>query len=179
MRILIYALNFSPELSGAGKYTGELARALQRRGCDIRVVTTPPYYPAWRVGEGYSSWRYTRENDSGMEIIRCPLWVPRRPSGVLRMLHLLSFAASSFPAVLRESVSWSPDVVITIAPTIFGAPAALLAARAGGAAAFLHVQDFEIEAAFKLRLVKQGWLQRVALWMEESVLRGFDRVTTI
>ena len=54
MKILLYGINFSPELTGIGKYTGELAAWLAGRGHEVRVVTAPPYYPAWKVSEGYS-----------------------------------------------------------------------------------------------------------------------------
>ena len=39
MRILIYGINFSPELTGIGKYTGEMAAWLAARGHQVRVVT--------------------------------------------------------------------------------------------------------------------------------------------
>ena len=45
MKILIYGINFSPELTGIGKYTGEMASWLAAKGHDVRVVTAPPYYP--------------------------------------------------------------------------------------------------------------------------------------
>ena len=48
MKILLYGLNFTPELTGIGKYTGELAAWLAARGHAVRVVTAPPYYPAWK-----------------------------------------------------------------------------------------------------------------------------------
>ena len=48
MKILLYGINFAPELTGIGKYTGELAA----RGHEVRVVTAPPYYPAWAVSPG-------------------------------------------------------------------------------------------------------------------------------
>ncbi|MBN2701505.1 MAG: hypothetical protein JXR29_08650 [Methylothermaceae bacterium] len=48
MKILMVGLNFAPELTGIGKYTGELAEWLADRGHAVRVVTAPPYYPAWR-----------------------------------------------------------------------------------------------------------------------------------
>ena len=53
MKILIYGLNYSPELTGIGKYTGEMASWLAARGHEVRVVTAPPYYPAWSVREDY------------------------------------------------------------------------------------------------------------------------------
>lgn len=55
MRILIYGLNFFPELAGIGKYSGEMAQWLASRDHDVRVVTTPPYYPEWRVFLGHNT----------------------------------------------------------------------------------------------------------------------------
>ena len=49
MRILIHGINFSPELTGIGKYSGEMAEWLAAQGHEVRVVTAPPYYPQWRV----------------------------------------------------------------------------------------------------------------------------------
>jgi colanic acid biosynthesis glycosyl transferase WcaI len=37
MRILIYGLNFSPELAGIGKYTGEMAPWLALRGHEVSL----------------------------------------------------------------------------------------------------------------------------------------------
>lgn len=52
MKILINGLNFAPELTGIGKYTGEMAAWLSAAGHEVRVVTAPPYYPEWQVGAG-------------------------------------------------------------------------------------------------------------------------------
>lgn len=45
IRILILGLNFSPELTGIGKYTGEMAESQSGLGHEVHVVTAPPYYP--------------------------------------------------------------------------------------------------------------------------------------
>jgi len=55
MRILIHGINFSPELTGIGKYSGEMAEWLAAQGHEVRVVTAPPYYPQWNVAEGYAN----------------------------------------------------------------------------------------------------------------------------
>ena len=47
MRILICGINYAPELTGVGKYTGEMAEALAALGHEIYVVTAPPFYPDW------------------------------------------------------------------------------------------------------------------------------------
>src|SRR5215210_3497177 len=100
MRILIYGINYTPEIIGTGKYTGEMGEWLAGRGHEVRVVTAPPYYPAWRVAPGSAAWRYRRERVAGAAVLRCPVWVPGKPSGLTRLLHLASFSAASAPAVL-------------------------------------------------------------------------------
>jgi colanic acid biosynthesis glycosyl transferase WcaI len=179
VRVLLYGINYSPELTGCGKYTGEMAEWLAERDADVTVVTAPPYYPAWRVQTPHSSYRYRAEKHGRVEIVRCPLFVPRRATGLKRILHLLSFAVSSLPVLLWLAVRQRPDVVLAIEPPFFGAPAAWLAARLSGAMAWLHVQDFEIDAAFELGLLRSDRLRKLVLRAESALMQRFDRVTTI
>ena len=239
MRILIHGINFSPELTGIGKYSGEMAEWLSAQGHEVRVVTAPPYYPQWRVAEGYSGWRYRREScdpglprrlhllamtkqwiatsampprnggvgchreaagrgdpvggnevkstglpcrcaprNDGVMVFRCPLWVPAKPSGLKRVLHLASFALSSFP-IMPSQIFWRPDVVLVIEPPLMGAPVALLVARLSGARAWLHVQDFEVDAAFDLGIIQFRRLRKWVLSIEQWLMRSFDQVSTI
>ena len=120
MRILIYGLNSAPELTGIGKYTGEMASWLAARGHDVHLVTAPPYYPAWNVGVGHANAYRTEYPEPSLTVHRCPLYVPAQPTGARRMRHLISFALASFPVVMREAVLL-PDVVFTVEPTFFGA----------------------------------------------------------
>lgn len=177
MHILIHGINFAPELTGIGKYTGELAAWLADRGHEVRVVTAPPYYPQWRIVEGHAN-RWRVERQGRLSVYRCPLWVPARPSGFKRVLHLASFALSSLPVMLGH-IFWRPDVVFVVEPPLFCAPQAWLMARLSGARAWLHVQDFEVDAAFELGLLRAPWLRRMALAIERFWLRRFDRVSTI
>jgi colanic acid biosynthesis glycosyl transferase WcaI len=179
MRILIYGLNYAPEPTGIGKFTGEMAAWLARRGHAVEVVTAPPYYPEWRIGPGYSSWGWRREAIEGVRVYRCPLYVPRRPRGLSRLIHLASFAKSSLPVALWRALAFRPQVLIAVAPALVSAPGARLAAWLAGARAFLHIQDFEIDAAFALGIVSGGRLRRVALALESCLLRCFHRVSSI
>jgi colanic acid biosynthesis glycosyl transferase WcaI len=178
MKILIYGINYAPELTGVGKYTAEMAVLLANRGHEVRVVCAPPYYPEWRVGEGYASWRYQHETRDGVAIWRAPLWVPSRPSGLKRMLHLATFAATSLPLLARH-VLWRPHAVMLIAPTLMCAPGSLMLARLTRASAWLHIQDYEVDAAFDLGLLKSPRAARTARWIESALLRRFDAVSSI
>ncbi|MDE1183029.1 glycosyltransferase WbuB [Paraburkholderia sp.] len=178
MKVLIYGLNYAPELSGTGKYTAEMSQLLTARGHQVRVVCAPPYYPEWRIAPGFSAWRYRHDTLQGVRVWRAPLWVPAFPGGIKRMLHLASFALSSLPLLMRQ-LFWRPDVVLTIAPTMLCAPAALTLARCTRAKAWLHIQDYEIDAAFDLGLLKSPRVSRFAHWLERGLLSRFDVVSSI
>lgn len=179
MRILVYGLNYAPELTGIGKYSGEMCEWLVQRGHEVKVVCAPPYYPAWKVADGYDSLKYFREELNGVTVQRCPLWLPVRQSGIRRILHLISFATSSLPVVIGTSLIWRPDVVFVLEPPFLCTPAALAAARLSGAKSWLHIQDLELDAAFALGLVKSSLLKNIASRVERFIMRRFDRVSTI
>lgn len=178
MKLLILGLNFTPELTGIGRYTGEMAAWFAQRDHAVRVVTAPPYYPAWRIGEGYSAWCYRREVWQGVEVWRCPLWVPKRPSASKRVIHLASFAAGSLPPALVWC-RWRPDWVIAVAPAFLSLPVALLAAYLGGTKCWLHLQDFEIDAALGLGMLNPGMPGRWVLGAERFLLRRCAVVSTL
>jgi colanic acid biosynthesis glycosyl transferase WcaI len=177
MKILVHGINFAPEPTGVGKYTGEMVAALVRMGHEVRVVTAPPYYPEWKVKAGFSN-SFHRDDALGAQIWRAPVWVPAEPTGIKRVLHLLSFATSSWPLLMRH-LAWGPDVVMVIAPAFACVPGALMLSRLSGARAWVHVQDFEIDAAFRLGLLTGRVRRGVVTAIERWLLRRFDRVSTI
>jgi len=182
MRILLYGINFAPEPVGIGKYSGELATWLAKQGHQVRVVTAQPYFPLWKLGNGSKAVKnlYSTEHLFGLEVRRCPLWVPRKPSGLTRLIHLASFALTSLPVLLSQRC-WRPDVVITVAPAFFCAPGAQILQRlcGKGCQGWLHIQDFELDAAFELGMLKGKWLRGLAEDWERRTLGRFDRVSTI
>jgi colanic acid biosynthesis glycosyl transferase WcaI len=185
MRILIHSLNFAPEPTGVGKYSGEMAEWLAEQGHEVRVVTAPPHYPGYRVLDGYSSWSFSRSKHVSesrsrgtVDVFRCPLWVPREPRSWKRIVHLMSFSLSSWISMFRQ-IGWKPDVVIMLAPAICCAPGSLSTALLAGSLTWLHVQDFEVDAAFSLMDFSSPRLRRYVLATERFVLSRFDRVSAI
>ncbi len=178
-RVLIYAMNYVPELIGCGRYSGDIGAYLRSRGAEVEVVTTPPHYPEWRVHSGYRKAGYSREAQDGVRIHRCPLWLTKRVKGLGRALAPLSFALSSMPVVIWRILWFRPHYVHCVEPTLFGAPAALAAAKLTGARTGLHVQDLEIDAAFAVGHVKGRFVRWMSFGMEKASLKMFDRVITI
>jgi len=181
--ILIVGLNYAPEPVGIGPYTQGLAEALAGQGAEVEVIAGQPYYPQWRPYSGYpaSAWRTGAEN--GITITRCPHYIPADPGGAKRIVPLASFALSApLPALGRalRARSRQPQLVITVAPALLGVFTAWIAARLAGARLWIHVQDFEVEAALATGLLKpQGLPARLARWVEARLLRLGDRVSTI
>jgi exosortase D (VPLPA-CTERM-specific) len=178
-RVLVVALNYAPDLTGIGKYVGEMVEHMTGSGFDVRVVTAPPYYPEWKIAKGYSALAYRTEQHNGARIIRCPIYVSQKMTGVKRLVHLASFALSSLPAIFWQALSWRPQMVFVVEPTLGYVPASWLAGRMVGAKLWLHVQDFEVDAAFGLGLLPKGRLQKVAMAAESWLMRRFDHVSSI
>jgi len=178
LKILIYSVNFAPEQTGIGKYSGEMAAWLAEHGYDVRVVSAPPYYPRWQVDAKYRGRLFQREQWRGVSVWRAAIWIPKSLGGLKRILHLFSFAMTSFPLMLYQ-LAWRPNLVMVIAPAFVCAPVALLTARLSGADAWLHMQDFEADIAFRMNLLRGELLQRVVMRMERWLLKRFDVVSTI
>jgi len=179
-RVLILGLNYAPEPIGIGAYTSGLAQGLARLGFVVDVISGVPYYPAWQVYPGFSAWRWQSGAEHGVRVTRCPIYVPARPGGLRRILHLASFSLSSLPAVLARSRRTRPDVVVCPAPSLLSIPIAWLGAKMAGARLWIHVQDFEVEAAFATGLMRER--SKLAKWarkVENSLLRLGDRVSSI
>ncbi|NYU09329.1 colanic acid biosynthesis glycosyltransferase WcaI [Enterobacteriaceae bacterium CCUG 67584] len=180
MKILVYGINYSPELTGIGKYTGEMVEWMARQGHEVRVITAPPYYPEWQVDEHYSSWRYRRE-EGAATVWRCPLYVPKQPSTLKRLIHLGSFALSSFFPLMAQR-RWKPDRIIGVVPTLFCTPGMRLLGKLSGARTLLHIQDYEVDAMLGLGMAgkgKGGKVAKLASAFERSSLHNVDYVSTI
>lgn len=178
-RLLFLGLNYAPEEIGIGLYSGELVDSWVEAGNTATVVTTAPYYPQWKVWNGFPG-GWSTEELPGVRIVRCPIYVPTNPTALRRIIHHLTFAISTLIPMLWQAVRHRPDVVMTVAPSLIAAPVAWLAAKLAGARSWLHVQDFEVEAATATGLVSDGGAGiLLAGRFERTILRAFDTVSTI
>jgi colanic acid biosynthesis glycosyl transferase WcaI len=182
LRLLVFGINFAPELTGIGKYTGEMAEWFAGRGHRVEVVTAPPYYPEWKVRSGFSGSRWVRHlwgPGADIQVTRCPLWLPRKVTGMRRLLHLSSFAISSIPALVSAAMR-RPAVLMLVVPTLATVPASLMVAWLWRIPIWLHVQDLEVDAMLSMNIVGGGHrFGRFALAVESWLLRRFDRVSSI
>jgi colanic acid biosynthesis glycosyl transferase WcaI len=175
--ICLVGLNYAPEPIGIGPYSQGWAEALAARGHDVQVICGVPYYPQWRRFDGFQR-GFEASVENGVRILRVPHYIPAAPGGVKRMAHYASFAANAERGLRRVSGRARPDAVMAIAPALMAAPVALRLARRAGALSWLHVQDFEVEAALATGLLP-GWTSSLGTRFERAVLRRFDRASSI
>ncbi|MBL1385757.1 MAG: WcaI family glycosyltransferase [Colwellia sp.] len=178
MKLILQSLNYSPELTGIGKYNGEMCPELVKRGLNVSAVVAPPYYPEWQVHNGFNAFTFNSSKVEGVNVIRCPLYVPKNVTTIKRVVHLGTFAVSSFFA-LTSQLFKKPDVIMLVQPTLFCAPFTLLYAKLTGAKAIMHIQDYEVDALFGLGLMGEGKVSRFVKRIESWLMKRFDVVSTI
>jgi colanic acid biosynthesis glycosyl transferase WcaI len=182
MRVLIHSLNAAPEPVGIGKYSGELAAYLAARGHQVDVLCSPPYYPGWQVAPAYRGLRWTSERRDGARYLRAPVWIPARDGIGARTRVALE---SSF--TLTSLRWWLPilfagaryDVVYSVCPPLQAALLPLLYGALRRVPWVLHVQDFQVDAAFRLGILPDNAAGRALYRLEGWLLRRATQVTTI
>ena len=179
-KVLIFGMNYAPELAGVGRYTGEIAEFLQRRDSEVVVITTPAHYPGWTVQKPFKRWSYSVERRNGVKVIRCPLLLRRDIGGIWRLIAPLTFAIAAAPVLFWQFLAYRPQIAISVVPTLLGAPLVLLGAAFAGSKTVLHMQDLEVDAAFAVgHLGDYKWLRSLATAFERWVIGSFSQVITI
>ena len=151
LKILIYGLNYFPEKVGIGKYTSEMAEWLKSIKHEVRVITSNPYFPEWNLKDN----NYKKEIIKSVEIYRCSLWVPKNPTTIKRLIHLVSFSITSLPIMIKQ-IFWKPDIIITIAPSFLSAPNSILTVNLcrNKVINWIHFQDLEFACTLVIEKVK-------------------------
>jgi len=177
MRVLVIGANYAPEPSGNAPYTSALARRLAERGHDVRVITTHPHYPEWRVRASYGAWS-SREVVDGVPVRRLRHYVPRVPTPGRRLAAETSFGLRS------AAVRWpASDVVLLVSPSLFAAASALARARLSRVVGrerrvVLWTQDL-YSLGVEETGTATGAVARVVQAVERAVTRGSDAVVAI
>lgn len=124
MRLGLLTQWFDPE-PGPAALPGVLARGLERRGHDVRVLTGFPNYPTGRLAPGYRVRPRTQETLDRLHVTRVALYPSHDDSTARRMLNYGSFgltaAALGGPALAGLDALWVNYSPITVAPAMWRA----------------------------------------------------------
>jgi len=178
MNILLYGINYSPELTGIGKYSGEMGSWLQSKGHQVQMVTGFPYYPQWEIRKPYKGNWWKTDNIDGVKVTRCPLYVPKERSAIRRIIHEGSFLLTSTLALIGLLFKKVDVMVCVVTPFHLGL-AAVLFSKLKGIPLVYHVQDLQVDAARDLGMIQHQSLIKRMESLERWIMRKADVVSTI
>ena len=176
MRIVVWGINYAPELTGISPYNTSLCEFLQRRGDDVEMLTTFAYYPAWKKREEDRGEFYRTDIVNGVKVRRCWHYVPERVNAWRRILHEGTFVLTS---TLRALTLPAADIYVVVSPPLLLGTAAWLVTVFERRSFVFHVQDLQPDAAVGLGMLRQGWFTRALYALEAFAYRKAVRVSSI
>jgi len=178
MKILVYGINYHPELTGIGKYTGEMCAWLAAQGHQVEVITAMPYYPQWKIDSKYKGNKWFTETIQQVTVRRTPLYVTQKVNAKNRIIHEFSFLISSklhwFSSLFRKY-----DVVISIYPPLIIGLFPLIYRLIHKKPWVFHIQDLQVDAAKELGMIKNPLILSLLFKLEKYFLRNSTRISSI
>lgn len=173
-RVTIIGLHYSPERSGNAPYTTSLAEGLSAAGHRVHVITGFPHYPEWKRHDGYTGWRRP-ETRRGVSVMRLRHYIPRKPTGLRRLVMELTFGLRVVAASWKQ-----PDVIILVSPALLSSGLAAIRARLSrNRVPFLvWVQDLYSRGLVETNMAT-GPAAQLAVKLESAILGSADGVVAI
>src|SRR5690606_36654336 len=141
-----------------------------------------PHYPDWAVFPEYRGRWFFRERLNGVTVLRTPHTVPRasKVTAIGRVAMECLFSLGSmywWSQMLLRSMRF--DAVIAICPPMQTGLTARLYCLLRRVPMIFHIQDFQVDAAVRLGILKPGPFGRLLYVIENRLLKRADRVSTI
>ncbi len=176
MRVIVWGINYAPEITGIAPHNVALCEFLQRNGHDVEMVTTFSYYPAWRKKAEDRHQLFRTDRINGVPVHRCWHFVPQRVTPWKRIVHEGTFVATSITRILGLKRA---DVYVIPSPPLLLGVAGWLSAKLKRAPFIFHVQDLQPDAAVGLGMLRAGWFTRVLYLLEAFAYKHATRVSGI
>jgi colanic acid biosynthesis glycosyl transferase WcaI len=177
MRVHFFCTNYVPEKNGMAPFATGLCERLASQGHQVTAITAFPYYPAWKVWDGYRGRLYQTERINDVQVRRIWHFVPGRASNLLqRLAHDLTFTFSVFWAGLFTGRF---DVICCVCPPPTLALTAYLLAKIRRKPHLIILTDLASDAALATGILKDGPAVRLARAVEGFAYRKADRVICI
>ena len=177
MKITIISHNYYPEDSGIGLYSTGMAEYLATNH-DVTVVTGVPYYPQWEIYPQYKEQpQFSNETINNVKVYRFKQYTPRKPTFLKRVIQMLHFFIGSLITLFKVKKT---AIVIVVLPFTTSVVLGWLCKIFQGATLWVHIQDFEFDAAFKSKMTsKKQVVAKILFDIERGVLNRADCISTI
>ncbi|WP_194420383.1 glycosyltransferase [Microbacterium abyssi] len=133
--VLFVGVNYAPEPTGISPYTTGMAEGLAQRGHHVRVITSYPHYPWWRVPDDHAT--LPPDGDvNGVRVTRMRHYIPRHPNSLRRARFEVSFGLRAL------FTRWGrPSVIVVVSPALLASRVVVLRARLQRIPVVTWVQD--------------------------------------
>lgn len=151
--ITFISLNYAPEDSAIGLYSSQWVEFLESNGHNVTVVTAFPYYPQWEIYKEYKQKPlFYKESIGSTTLLRYRQYVPKAPAFFKRIVHLIDFTLGSFFNLFKIK---NCDLVIAVVPFTSSAFLGWIQKKRFNVKLWVHIQDFEFDAALQTGVSKK------------------------
>lgn len=176
MRILLLAQHYAPEEVSGAVLATELAEDLAQRGHQVAFVTTAPSYPAGRVFAGYRNAWLSREQRSGVQVVRTWSYISPNKNFWSRIFNYGTFSLTAF---LGGLAAGRPEVILSYSPPLPLGLAAWLLSLAWGVPWLLRVEDLYPDAAVAAGVLRSRLGIRFFQALERFLYRQAQHISLI
>ncbi len=176
MRVIVWGINYAPEITGIAPHNVSVCEFLRAAGHDVEMVTTFAYYPEWKKRATDKGVLYRTDDVNGVPVHRCWHFVPERVTAIKRIAHEATFA---FTSTIRILTLRAPDIYLVVSPPLVLGTVAWLTSRWKRAPFIFHVQDLQPDAAVGLGMLREGWFTRALYALESFAYEKAVRVSGI
>jgi len=177
MRVLVVGTNYVPERTGMAPFSTGLCEHFAEQGHDVQVITTFPYYPEWRIWDGYRGKLTQKERINGVNVRRVWHYVPARASSLIqRLFHDVSFAIHVFLAALFMRKF---DVVCCVCPPPTLALTGYLLSVLRRQPYMILLTDLASDAALATGIMREGFAIRMARALEGFLYSRAENIVCI
>jgi colanic acid biosynthesis glycosyl transferase WcaI len=166
MKVLIVHMRYYPDATGTAPLVTQLAQDLARDGAEVVVITSLPHYgrdsvhPDYREHPGF----FHRSQESGVEVIRTPVFVPRHRGTFQRALNYISYNLNTLPAGLLVR---KVDVVLAVNPPITTTFSAWILSVLHRSPLILSIQDIWPDCLIQVGQIKNRILISASKLLEK------------
>jgi colanic acid biosynthesis glycosyl transferase WcaI len=177
MNITIIGHNYYPEDSGIGLYTTGMAEYLAKTH-SVNCITGVPYYPQWKLHKDYiDSSLFSKEVINTVTVYRFKQYIPYKPTFLNRMIQMIHFFFGTIFNIFKIKKT---DVTLVVMPFTISIVLGLLLRKLRGGLLWIHIQDFEFDAAFKSGIFSRNKIASHLLFkIESKLLNKANFISTI
>lgn len=183
IEVLFLTQYFPPEVGAPQTRIYELTQKLSNRGYNVKVLTTFPNYPKGKIFTEYKDKNkfIFEEKYNDIKIYRSFIYETKNNSFIEKIIAQLSFAFSSFIAFtyLFLTKKIKPNLCIVESPPLFIAFSAILIRLFFKIPYVFNVADIWPDAAIDLKILKNKFLIKIALFIEYLAYHFSNKVVTV